>query len=191
MRTQTIVALLACSWLSACDGGATNGADPGSTAATVGPVDLTKAPAALEMTCGGGVGAVQLELPCLVGYDLTAAGEMVPGIHATECRLARAGQPLAWSFMLPLAQVAHAPSEPLHMPGSAPTVTIGMNPVALGAELATLSGVTGDLSFSRVDPDGRAFAGNLDATFTWKTATGASIDCSVTGPLWGAPGDFL
>lgn len=187
MRAPAIVTILACSWLGACDG---SGSPSGSNAASVGPVDLTKAPATLDMACGGGVGTVTLEQPCLVGFNF-AGDQAVPGYHATECRLARTDRPLAWTFILPLAQVAQAPGTSLHLPNQASTVNDGETPVWLAGSAASVLSVTGDLSFSRVDPDARAFSGRLDATVTWKTTSGGQIECTVQGPFWGAPGQFL
>jgi hypothetical protein len=189
MRTRAIVTILVCSWLGACDGGGASVESRGSDAASIGPVDLAKAPATLEMTCGGGVGAVTIEQPCLVGFNL-AGDQAAPGFHATECRLASTDRPLVWAFMLPLAQIAQAPSAPLRVPNQAPTLYGEQTAVAIGGQQATVFRVTGDLSFSRVDPDARAFAGTLDGTVTWKTASGAQIDCTVDGPFWGAPGLF-
>ncbi|HVZ23309.1 MAG TPA: hypothetical protein VG871_19690 [Vicinamibacterales bacterium] len=189
MRTRAVVTILVCSWLGGCDGGGAGVDSRGGDAASIGPVDLTKAPATLEMTCGGGIGTVTIEQPCLVGFNL-AGDQFAPGLHATECRLASSDRQLVWTFLLPLVQIARDPSTALHLPGKAATVNDGEVPVAIGAEQATVSRVTGDLSFSRVDPDVRAFAGTLDATVTWKTASGAQIDCTVDGPFWGAPGLF-
>jgi hypothetical protein len=189
MRTRAVVNILVCSWLGACDGSGASVESRGSDAASIGPVDLTKAPATLEMTCGGGVGAVTIEQPCLVGFNL-AGDQVAPGVHATECRLASSERPLVWTFLLPLAQIARDPGVPLHLPSGAATVNDGEVPVALDGQQATVLRVTGDLSFSRVDPEVRAFAGTLDGTVTWKTASGAQIDCTVDGPFWGAPGLF-
>jgi hypothetical protein len=154
-------------------------------------VDLSQSPSTVAMTCDGTVGVVSLAQPCLVGMDLRARGERVPGTHAIECRLAQANEPLVWSFIMPLAQVASDPEAVLHMPGEAPTVPAGSGSVALGSQQATLSTVMGELTFSRIDPTGRAFAATIDAKVVWKAAAGSDITCDLKGPLWGAPGDFL
>jgi hypothetical protein len=54
-----------------------------------------------------------------------------------------------------------------------------------------LSNVTGDLTFSRVDPAARAFASTLNGAAVWVDPSGAQTSCLVNGPFWGAPGDFL
>jgi hypothetical protein len=151
----------------------------------IGPVDLAQAPLTLAMTCDAGVSA-SLEMPCLVGLnlgsDLNAAG-----IHATECRLAQPDRPLVWPFLLPLADVRADPSTVLH----APFQPGGAQEAAIRGEAATMSVVTGDLSFSRVDPTARAFIGAFKGTVVWTGTSGAQTTCQVDGPFWGAPGDFL
>lgn len=215
MRTTTLLTLLPLTWLAACgskgpaaagprDAGAETqappdaaGAEPEPDAANttpddrVGPVDLTLAPASVAMTCDGAAGTVTLVQPCLVGMDLRAAGEMVPGIHAVECRLADGAHPLAWSFLLPMAMVAHDPGHVLQIPGESPTVPNLADSITLGSVQAKLTTVTGGVTFSRVDPVGRAFAATIDAKAVWKPTSGPDITCDLRGPLWGAPGDFL
>jgi hypothetical protein len=155
----------------------------------VGPVDVAAAPATLAMTCGSGV-SVALQMPCLIGLDLAGRDVNGTGVHTTECRLAAPDQPLAWPFLLPLADVRANPSAPLEAPADLPTVTGSGEAIDLAGDSVRLSGVTGALTFSRVDPTARAFIGTFSGTLVWIDQAGAQTSCQVDGPLWGAPGDF-
>ena len=71
----TSVALLIGGMIAGCGGiGALSADDANDSgapmAALVGPVDLSLAPAQLEMTCDHGVGALALAVPCEVGNNL-------------------------------------------------------------------------------------------------------------------------
>ena len=156
----------------------------------VGPVDLTQAPATLAMTCGAGTSPT-FEMPCLIGLDLAGPDPTVAGIHATECRLAQPDRPLVWSFLFPLADVRADPSTALAAPADLPPVPTGQQAIVLWGEPATMSSVTGDLTFSQVDPTARAFVGVFKGTVVWTGASGAQTSCQIDGPFWGAPGDFL
>lgn len=167
---------------------------PGDGAAEQAPrlglVDVTKAPPTLELRCGGAAGVLPLKMPCLVGMNIVGSGQPV-GLHETECRIAGADEPIVWSFLLPLGALAQNPALVLHLPGDLPTTLIGSGSIDLNGEQAHVSGVTGTLSFSRVDPQGRAFEGAFRGRIVWKGATsGAETACDVDGPFWGAPGDF-
>jgi hypothetical protein len=145
----------------------------------IGAVDLTQAPSTLTMSCGAGVTAA-LEMPCLIGLDLAGQDPNAVGVHATECRLASPDQPLVWSFLFPLGAVRADPSTSLRAPADLPALT-GI----------TMSTVTGDLTFSRVDPAARAFIGAFHGDIAWTDPSGTQTSCQIDGPLWGAPGDFL
>ena len=173
--------LVLCVGPLACGGGGT----PTRTD-RIGPVDLTQAPATLSMTCTG-IASLSFEMPCLIGFDLPGAA----GVHATECRLAQTDRPLVWSFLFPLASVRADPSTSLRAPLDLPTVTGIQQPIVLEGEPATMSSVTGDLMFSKVDPTARAFIGTFTGTVVWTSTTGAQTPCQIDGPFWGAPGDFL
>ena len=77
---------------------------PADLADRIGPVDLTKAPPSLAIACENGVGALAFQMPCLVGMNLPGQGGV--GTHVTECRMVQAGTPVAWSFLLPLGELA-------------------------------------------------------------------------------------
>ncbi len=155
-----------------------------------GPVDLAEAPATLTMTCGAG-SSVALEMPCLIGLDLSGQDPNGTGVHATECREASADRPLVWSFLFPLASARANPSTPLQAPADLPTVAGPGQPIDLAGDSVTMSSVTGALTFSRVDPSVRAFAGTFKGTIVWADQSGAQTSCQVDGPFWGGPGDFL
>jgi hypothetical protein len=186
--------LVLCLGLGACGSHALSGSPrDGATdlAARIGPIDLTQAPATLELTCDADVGRVAFKLPCLVGMDVTS-GHSGPGLHDVECRLLEGKAPVVWSFLLPLAALANDPSQVLHTPGDLPAVPTDGSSIDLGGQPAQLSSIKGALSFSRIDPEGRAFAGAFAGQAVWKvTASGREITCDLDGPLWGAPGDFL
>lgn len=160
-------------------------------AGRIGPVDLSQAPAVLGMTCGADAGGLAFEMPCLVGMNLAGSGQAGPGWHATECRMAQAGTPLAWSFILPLQAIARDPGAVLTFPGDVSSPPPAPGTIDLRGEPARVSSVTGTLTFSRVDPSGRAFIGAFSGTVTWKATSGAETTCTVDGPFWGAPGGFI
>jgi hypothetical protein len=161
---------------------------PESTAATVGPVDLSQAPRQLTMTCDHAVGELALDNPCLVGNNLL--GPTVD-IHAVECRLAAPpANPVVFSFVLNLSSVTAHPDVPVEIPHDAPPVpTSGLIDVG-GSRRASVSSVVGTLSFSRVDPTNRAFVGHFTGTVFWTETTGSTFSCAVDAPLWGGPGGF-
>ena len=179
--------LVLCAGPLACGG---SGSPTGAGQDLIGPVDLAQAPATLSMTCAGGA-ALAFEMPCLIGLDLTGPDPTAVGVHATECRLAQPARPLVWSFLFPLADVRAAPSTPLQVPLGLPPVTGSQEAIVLQGEPATMSSVTGDLTFRKVDPSVRAFIGTLTATVVWTSASGTQTSCQIDGPFWGGPGDFL
>jgi hypothetical protein len=161
----------------------------GATGATIGPVDLAQAPSELTMTCDHGIGTLGFLNPCLVGQNL-AGNQSSPGFSETECQLAGQGHPVVWSFLLPLMSLAEDPNQSLTAPAQLTMTPTGRQTVALGDGEGLISEVDGTLTFSRIDPTGRAFIGNFQGTVTWTTPTG-TFTCAVDGPLWGAPGQFL
>jgi hypothetical protein len=159
----------------------------------IGPVDLTQAPLTLSMTCAG-TAALALEMPCRIGLALNSQDLNAVGIHAMECRLAQPERPLVWTSLFPLGHVRAAPSKPLQAPSSLRPVTgVGEQAIVLQGERepATMSDVTGDLTFSKVDPTVRAFMGTFTGSVVWTSASGTQTSCQIDGPFWGAPGDFL
>jgi hypothetical protein len=170
---------------------ADEGADAGATVASVGPVDLTQAPPALPMTCDQGVGTIAFDNPCLVGLNLTG-DRSKPGLHVVECHFAAPSHPVAWTFMLPLAQLAKLPNQPLTFPSHDVPPPPGPGQlVDVGGLAASVSSVAGTVTFSRIDPTGRAFIARFMGTFIWKEASGSTFTCAVDAPFWGAPGGFL
>jgi len=165
-----------------------DGTDAGGGTATIGPVDLTQAPTELAMSCDHGVGTLAFENPCLVGNDLGGGGSGI-GVHEVECRFAVSGNPITWTFLLPLAQVVASPSEPLASPLLPGGFTGTL--VDVGGQGASVSGFTGTITFSRVDPTNRAFIARLQGTMTWRRQTGSTFSCQIDSPFWGAPGDFI
>jgi hypothetical protein len=197
-RTRAVGLALVAATLAGCGGRQTldlpadgdAGTDAGTTTrATIGPVDLTQAPAELPTTCDHGIGLVAFDNPCLVGFNLGGA-PATTGVHVVECTLAVAGHPIAWSFILPLAQLAAEPDKPLTFPKDFPAGPPGNQPIGIGGQPAGLSGVTGTVTFSRVDPTGRAFVARLVGTMTWTQGSGSKVSCAVDAPFWGAPGSF-
>jgi hypothetical protein len=172
--------------------GGSSGSPPADAAADladrIGPVDLSQAPATFNMTCDGGLGSVVFQMPCLVGMNLSGQGGV--GFHATECRLAQPGAPLAWSFILQLGTLARDPGTILRFPEDVPSAPVP-GPVEIQGMSVRISSVTGKLSFSRVDPSARAFIGAFSGTTVWTRSDGVQISCQADGPFWGAPGGFL
>jgi hypothetical protein len=159
-----------------------------ATGGTIGPVDLSQAPTELTIDCDHGVGQLALVNPCLVGESLTGAPASI-GTHETECRLAGGSEPIAWAFLLPLAAIALHPDQALTFPTGLPSAA-PWGPVDVGGQKASVSGVAGTLTFSRVDPTARAFVGQFKGVITW-TGSNGTFSCSVAGPFWGAPGNFI
>jgi hypothetical protein len=171
------------------DGGTGAGGAAGSP--LLGPVDFSQAPTQIPMTCDHGIGAVAFVNPCEVGMNLFGEGATTPGADETECHFAGQGAPIVWSFVLPLYKIAMNPGAPLQIPDDVPSVP-AENPLAeLGGQEASVASVSGVLTFSRVDPTGRAFIGHLRGTVTWNGSVDATITCVVDAPFWGAPGEFL
>ena len=164
--------------LDATTGGGAAGA---SALPTVGPVDLTQAPAQVSMSCDSGVGMIAIDDPCLVGHSFGGNGSET-GPHEIECTLAASGHPIAWSFLL----VIPVTQNPVTLLPETPSGVL----VDVGGRQARVSGTSGAMTFLRVDPSNRAFVARFDGSVTWTEPSGATFSCSVAGPLWGAPGGF-
>jgi hypothetical protein len=197
-RTRAVGLALVAVALASCGGRQTldlpadgdAGTDAGKTArATIGPVDLTQAPSELPTSCDQGLGQVAFDNPCLVGFNLGGA-PTTTGFHVVECTLAVAGHPVAWSFILPLAPIAAHPDQPLSFPNDFPPAPPLDQLIEIGGQPAGLSGVTGTVTFSRVDPTGRAFVARFVGKMTWTQGSGSKFSCAVDAPFWGAPGAF-
>jgi len=167
-----------------------DGAAPAARA-TLGAVDLTKAPASLALSCPGVAPPLALEMPCLVGMNIASPPSGV-GLHEVECHTTQPGEPLVWSFLLPLSSLAQNPDLVLSFPDRLPNGALPPGEVDLGSEKARVSGGAGTLAFTRVDPEGRAFEGSFRGTLVLTgESTRSEITCDVDGPFWGAPGNFL
>ena len=136
------------------------------------------------MTCDHGVGTLAFDNPCLVGHN-PGANEI--GVHEVECTLATTGHPIAWTFLLALAQVIQNPSKPI--PSPLPPGAFFGRSVSVDGMGASVSGFAGAITFSR-RPDEPAFIARLKGTMTWKRQSGATFSCTIDSPFWGAPGDF-
>jgi hypothetical protein len=181
-----IVSLLAfCFGSLACGGGG----GPTGSSPEVAPVDVSQSPAALTMTCDGGA-SLSVAMPCLIGLNLAGQDPDTAGTHATECRLATSDKPLVWSFLFPLAAVRADPATSLHAPADMPTAGAAQA-IQLNGESASISNITGDLTFTRVDPTARAFSGAFKGTIVWTSSSSTQTTCQIDGPFWGAPGNFL
>ena len=162
--------------------------DAGATPSKIGTVDLSEAPSTLPTTCDHGIGSVTFDDPCLVGVNLANTDPTSIGLHAVECHLEASAHPVAWSFTLPLARVVASPDATYAFPTDLMRVPEGQ--VDVGGQPATVSSVSGTMTFSRVDPTMRSFAAHLTGTILWTGADGTTFQCVVDAPLWGAPGTF-
>jgi hypothetical protein len=160
------------------------GASGAAGAPAVGFIDLTQAPPTFPMACDGGVGVITFVNPCLVGYVIGGDNDAtVPGPHEVECTVETPGGNVGWSF------------EVIFPPLQNPQTILPLTPTALGVDLgngqqAHISKVTGGLTFSRVDPTNRAFVARFIGVVTWTEPSGATFQCQVDAPVWGAPGPF-
>jgi hypothetical protein len=193
-RTEQVIRMVVVGGVLAGCGGQSDGvpAAGAPAAASVGPVDLSQAPAQFVATCDHDVGAVAFRNPCLVGVSLGQGQEAALGVHEVECSLATPANPMTWSFLISLAAAEANPDVPVDLPGAfaVPSPTSGA-PADVASRRAGVSGVAGSLTFSRIDPSSRAFAARFQGTMTWKDASGATFSCTLDGPLWGAPGSFM
>jgi hypothetical protein len=160
------------------DGGAGGSGAPALP--ETGAVDVSQAPPQLSMSCDQGVGTIAIVDPCLVGHVL-GANASEAGPHAVECRLATPSRPLLWSFLVIL---------PTHQNPIVVSPVLGNPPVSVGGRQASVSKITGSITFSRVDPSNRAFIARFSGVIIWTDASGATFSCTIDGPLWGAPGGF-
>jgi hypothetical protein len=157
----------------------------GAPAPAVGLIDLTQAPPTFSMTCDNGVGSITFVNPCLVGW--VAGGDqnpMSPGLHEVECTVATPAGNVGWSFEVMFPSLQN------------PQTILPLTPTASGVDLgngqqARISMVTGALTFSRVDPTNRAFVARFIGSVTWTEPSGATFQCKMDTPVWGAPGSFI
>jgi len=155
-----------------------------------GTIDFSEAPATLPMTCDHGVGAVALDDPCLVGFNVASTDPTSVGVHEVECTLATPTHPLAWGFIISLANLSASPGATLSFPGDVPMPPTSRPQVSIGSRRASVMGIAGKLAFSTVDAAHRAFVAHLEGTITWTASDGSTFSCAVDAPLWGAPGSF-
>jgi len=181
------VALAGCGGRQGLEPADDGGRADGSPSAAVGPVDLTYAPRQLPLSCDHGVGPLAFFNPCEVGSNLSGQGGV--GFHETECRFFGAGEPVAWSFVLPLSTIEQHPERPLSFPADFPTTPSAI-PVQVGVQQAKVTKAEGTVTFSRVDPTTRAFIGWFKGTISWAGSSTPTFSCAVDAPLWGAPGSF-
>lgn len=157
----------------------------------LGPIDASGEPAALPMTCEGRAESLAFKLPCLIGQNLTGNTDE-PGYHVVECELAGEPNQTAVSFTIPLKQLP----ELLNQPVSIPFDGLPASPPSSGVELdgvrfaGSLSGV---VTFTQVDVDGRAFVANLERGHVmWIGDQGTSFGCStIDGPFWAVGAWFI
>ena len=180
-------------------GGATDSGVP--IAPLVGSVDLSQAPASLEMSCNRDVGALALTMPCEVGQSWLSEHDKL-GVNEVDCHLTTSGHPMVWTFVLAFYQVLQHPDLPVTFPNdpqASPGQSVNFLPpppglttgTEIGGEAFQISNSTGTISFSRIDSPGRAFSGHLKGIFAWTGTTGSTFSCDVDGPFWGSPAGFL
>lgn len=170
-------------------GAAAGGAE--ASPSGVGPIDANGQPGALPMTCEGRAESLAFKLPCLIGQNLTGQLDQ-PGYHVVECELAGMPNQTAVSFIVPLKQLPELLNQPVNIPFDGvpgPPPSLG---VALDAEhfVGALSGI---VTFTQVDVDGRAFVAHLEqGHVAWTGDQGSTFACSTNdGPLWAVAGSFL
>lgn len=163
----------------------------GTSTPGLGPIDATEQPATLDMQCDQRGRALAFKLPCLVGMNLNGNPDE-PGLHIVECELANEPGQIAVTFTLPLKNLPLLMEQPLSLPFDGVVTPPPAPGVDLDAErfVGTLSGV---ITFSQVDVDGRAFVAALEqGRVAWSGSKGSSFDCStIDGPIWGIAGSFL
>jgi hypothetical protein len=166
--------------------GGTDSSPPG-----VGPIDASGQPEALPMTCEGRAQSLAFKLPCLVGQNLSGQLDE-PGYHVVECELAGMPDQTAVSFIVPLKQLPELLNQPVSIPFDGIPGPPPSSGVALDAEhfAGALSGV---VTFSQVDVDGRAFVARLEqGHVVWSGDQGSKFACStLDGPFWASAGSFI
>ena len=170
-------------------GAAAAGAE--SSPSGIGPIDASGQPDALPMTCEGRAESLAFKLPCLVGQNLSGQLDQ-PGYHVVECELAGMPDQTAVSFIVPLKQLPELLNQPVNIPFDGQPGPPPSSGVALDAEhfAGTLSGV---VTFTQVDVDGRAFVGRLEqGHVVWSGDQGSKFACTtLDGPFWAVAGWFI
>jgi hypothetical protein len=175
------------------DSGVGGGSGAADAAGLLGPVDLSQAPTSVTMDCDHGIGQLAFVNPCLIGENFAGPARTRFGFHETDCHLATGGgDAIAWVFTLPLSAIVMHPDQPLIFPTNLPIPPPppSGNRAEVGGEAVAVTHVAGTMTFSRVDPNVRAFSGHLSGTVTWAGPT-KIFSCSVDAPFWGAPGNLL
>jgi hypothetical protein len=156
----------------------------GAMAPAVGFIDLRQAPPTFSMKCDSGVGVITFVNPCLVGQALGGTSDPTStSAREVECTVATPAGDVGWSFLMIFP--------PLQNPQTFLPLTPTASVVDLGnGQQARISMVTGALTFSRVDPTNRAFVARFIGGVTWTEPSGATFQCTIDTPVWGAPGGF-
>jgi hypothetical protein len=183
------------------DAGTTpDSSQPAADASGTGPIDASGQPAALAMNCPAAMGLVALALPCHLGEPLSGASGgasvLVCATYASDapsgCRSAEGTG--AISFLVSLLRLAAQLNQPLALPSD----EFSALPQPGSCELPGYPGETftaslsGTVVVSQVDPEGRAFVGQLaQATVAWTGDRGDAFSCDVAdGPFWAVAGNF-
>jgi hypothetical protein len=132
-----------------------------------------------------------IQLPCLVGRNIDGPVDQ-PGHHVVDCKMVGPLGTDAIFFMLPLAEVPGLLNEPVQLPLEPTVFPPAGRDVASGDQplVATLTGL---ITFTQVDIDGRAFVARLEqGQIQWGGDPEADFNCStMDGPLWAIAGDSL
>lgn len=158
------------------------GATSSAGAPGVGPIDTTGLPQEFpEPLCDGPLKSLRLALPCKVGMPLGS-------FNVVEC-YDSAGH-TALSFRIELGKAASSIGRALPFAATLPEVPT--TSIEVNGERYTGS-LNGSVTFTQVDPAGRAFVAFLTREFVaWKDAAGTRTDCDYDPmQLWATPGDFL
>jgi hypothetical protein len=167
-----------------CAGKSLTSDEPGGSSGATGgaPIETTGLPTQLALHCPTVRVDEILNLPCKVGMPLAGSGAR--SVNAVECTDQVGLVVLNMTF--PLGELATELNQPLTIPFETTAV--------LDPEPPLTSQWHGTAVFSRVDPEGRGFVGQLsDARADFSLSSPPrQFTCDVPStPFWGDAGDFL
>ncbi len=162
-------------------GGVAGSSSSAAGAPGVGPIDTAGLPTELPLVCPDEVAVPKLKLPCKIGGSLLGGVEGPESVNVLECY--DSSGTTAFSTVIPFGKLPTLLNQPLQMPFAA---------LPAPPPEGTLK-LSGTVTFSKVDPVGRAFVALLvGGSVSYVGSNGETVTCKIPDtPFWAVQGQFI